>query len=115
MIENNKIIFGLAGIEALESSLIGLLNEELEEHNAKVLGMNIAEDTFDFFIANLAYSKVVKVIFLPEYQQKVAQFLEVEGCVMAVLVEQQELTPLIVNEPHINEQKILNFLLGENA
>ena len=81
---HGKKLVAVAGYEIFGKQLITTVNKELEDKNLLLIGINIRDDDFDFFIRNLAKSKVETTIFLPEFQKRSAEFYGVEGYLIAV-------------------------------
>jgi len=80
---HGKKLIAVAGYEIFGKQLITTVNKELEDENLLLIGINIRNDDFDFFIRNLAKSKVEVTIFLPEFQKRSAEFYGVEGYLIA--------------------------------
>ena len=80
---HGKKLIAVAGYEIFGKQLITTVNKELEDKNLLLIGINIRDDDFDFFIRNLAKSKVEVTIFLPEFQKRSAEFYGVEGYLIA--------------------------------
>ena len=76
---HGKKIISVAGFDIFGKSIISVVNSELNDKGYLVIGINIKEDDFDFFISNLANSKVETTIFMPEFQKKAAGFFNKEG------------------------------------
>jgi len=81
---HGKKLVAVAGYEIFGKQLITTVNKELEDKNLLLIGINIRDEDFDFFIRNLAKSKVETTIFLPEFQKRSAEFYGVEGYLIAV-------------------------------
>ncbi len=76
---HGKKIISVAGVDVFGKSIINVVNSELNDKGYLVIGINIKEDDFDFFISNLANSKVETTIFMPEFQKKAAEFFTRDG------------------------------------
>ncbi len=76
---HGKKIISVAGEDIFGKPIISVVNNELNGKGYLVIGINIKEENFDFFISNLADSKVETTIFLPEFQRKVAKFFKRDG------------------------------------
>ena len=76
---HGKKIISVAGADIFGKPIISVVNSELNDKGYLVIGINIREDDFDFFISNLENSKVESTIFLPEFQEKVANFFNKDG------------------------------------
>ncbi len=76
---HGKKIISVAGVNVFGKSIINVANSELNDKGYLVIGINIKEDDFDFFISNLVSSKVETTIFMPEFQKKVAEFFKRDG------------------------------------
>ena len=79
---HGKKIISVAGIDIFGKSIISVVNSELNDKGYLVIGINIKEDDFDFFISNLANSKVETTIFMPEFQKEAAEFFNKDGFAM---------------------------------
>ena len=80
---HGKKIISVAGSDIFGKSIISVVNSELNDKGFLVIGINIKDDDFGFFISNLASSKVETTIFLPEFQKKVAEFYKKDGYAIA--------------------------------
>ena len=108
---HGKKIIAVAGYDIFCKQLINTVNKEVMQKNLLVIGINIQEDDFGFFIHNLADSKVEITIFLPEYQEKVASFYKKSGAVIAVYKVNDELKYLIEDTKlNIDDTKLLEII-----
>jgi len=80
---HGKKIISVAGHDIFGKSIISVVNSELNDKGFLVIGINIKDDDFGFFISNLADSKVETTIFLPEFQEMVANYFKEDGFVVA--------------------------------
>lgn len=80
---HGKKIISVAGSDIYGKPIISVVNTALNDKGFLVIGINIREDDFDFFISNLANSKVETTLFLPEFQKKVAEYFKKDDFVIA--------------------------------
>jgi len=76
---HGKKLVAVAGYDIFGKQLINTINKEVADMGLLLIGINIKEDDFGFFIHNLADSKVEVTIFLPEFQKKSADFFGQDG------------------------------------
>ena len=76
---HGKKLVAVAGYDIFGKQMLNTLNKEIEQDNLLMIGINIKDDDFGFFIRNLADSKVEVTIFLPEFQKKSAEFFKLDG------------------------------------
>ena len=108
---HGKKIIAVAGYDIFGKQLINTVNKEVMQKNLLVIGINIQEDDFGFFIHNLADSKVEITIFLPEYQEKVASFYKKDGAVIAVYKVDDKLKYLVEDTKlNIDDTKLLEII-----
>ena len=108
---HGKKIISVAGVDIFGKSIISVVNSELNDKGYLVIGINIREDDFDFFISNLANSKVETTIFLPEFQKKVAQFFKKDG--YAVCGYKRDGDFIVVTEDeqkHFDDMSLINII-----
>ncbi len=78
MIHGKKLL-ALAGHDTFGKAFISVVNKEISSSNLFVIGININDEDFDFFISNLANSKVEVTIFMPEFQEKAAKYFGLDA------------------------------------
>jgi hypothetical protein len=108
---HGKRLIAVAGYDIFGKQLITTINKEVEDKNILLIGINIKEDDFDFFINNLAKSKVEVTIFLPEYQEKSAKFYGLDGYLIACYKKDGELKFLTENrELYIDDRSLMKVV-----
>ncbi|WP_084275492.1 hypothetical protein [Nitratiruptor tergarcus] len=76
---HGKKLIAVAGHDTFGKAFISVVNKEVAKDGLMLIGININEEDFGFFIYNLADSKLEVTIFMPEFQQKSAQFFGIDG------------------------------------
>ncbi|MRI58618.1 MAG: hypothetical protein C6H99_03820 [Epsilonproteobacteria bacterium] len=79
---HGKKLIAVAGKEVFGKKFINVVNSEIGDLGLMMIGININEDDFNFFISNLAHSKVEVTIFMPEYQKEAAKHFGLEGVLL---------------------------------
>jgi len=76
---HGKRLIAVAGKDTFAKAFINVVNKEVADEGLMLIGININEEDFGFFIHNLADSKVEVTIFMPEYQKRAAEFFGIDG------------------------------------
>lgn len=76
---HGKKLIAVAGKDVFGKKFINVVNKEAMDRGLMLIGININEDDFSYFISNLPKSKVEVTIFMPEYQKEAAQYFNSEG------------------------------------
>ncbi|WP_281951200.1 hypothetical protein [Nitrosophilus kaiyonis] len=107
---HGKKLIAVAGKDVFGKSFINVVNKEIAPKNLLMIGININEDDFGFFIHNLENSKVEITIFMPEYQKKAADFFKVDGYLLVCYKKDGKLK-FITNdkETMIDDRKLLEL------
>jgi len=79
---HGKRLIAVAGTDCFGKSFISTLNKEIAERGLMMIGININEEDFGYFISNLADSKVEVTIFMPEYQERAAHYFGKSGALL---------------------------------
>ncbi|BCD68421.1 hypothetical protein [Nitratiruptor sp. YY09-18] len=79
---HGKKLIAVAGKDCFGKQFISTVNKEIADRNLMMIGININEEDFGFFINNLPQSKVEVTIFMPEYQKMAAEHFNQEGVVL---------------------------------
>ncbi len=79
---HGKKLIAVAGKDVFGKRFISVVNEEIAKENLMMIGININEEDFNFFISNLADSKVEVTIFMPEYQKEAAGYFGLDGALV---------------------------------
>ena len=108
---HGKKIISVAGEDIFGKSIISVVNSELNDKGYLTIGINIKEDDFDFFISNLANSKVETTIFLPEFQKKAASFFKKDGYVVAGYKKDGEFVTMVEDEiKYFDDRKLIDII-----
>ncbi|WP_200763773.1 hypothetical protein [Nitrosophilus alvini] len=102
-------IVALAGENATQNKAAQIVNRELmqKDINVRIIGINIREDDFGFFISNLKNSKVEATIFMPEFQKKAAGYFKTEGFLSAVYKKEEGFFHILNDEIQIVDDGML--------
>ncbi len=114
---HGKRLIAVAGKDTFGKQFINVLNKEIAPMGLMMIGININEEDFGFFIHNLADSKVEVTIFMPEYQQEAAKFFGLDGALLMSYKEDGELRFVTAPEATpIDDRKLLELTkrLGES-
>ncbi len=95
---HGKKLIAVAGHDVFGKQFISVVNKEIADKNLMMIGININDEDFGFFIHNLADSKVEVTIFMPEFQTKAAEHFGLEK-------------PLLMS---IKKENGLEFVTNEN-
>ena len=79
---HGKKLIAVAGKDVFGKKFINVVNSEIGDRGLMMIGININEDDFNFFISNLPRSKVEVTIFMPEYQKEAAKHFGLEGALL---------------------------------
>ena len=79
---HGKKLIAVAGKDVFGKQFINVVNTEIADMGLMMIGININEEDFGFFISNLADSKVEVTIFMPEYQKEAAKHFELDGALV---------------------------------
>ena len=106
-----KKIIAVAGYDIFGKQLINTINKEVADMGLLLIGINIKEDDFGFFIHNLADSKVEVTIFLPEFQKKSAEFFGHDGYLLMAKKGKNGLEYVLSeSETFIDDTKLLELV-----
>lgn len=107
---HGKKLIAVAGKDVFGKAFINVVNKEIAEHNLMMIGININEEDFGFFINNLANSKVEVTIFMPEYQKEAAKFFNQDGYLLMSYKDGDALRFEMAKEKtSIDDQKLLQL------
>ena len=107
---HGKKLIAVAGLDVFGKQFISVVNKEIAPKNLFMIGININEDDFGFFIHNLKDSKVEVTIFMPEFQKKSAEFFSLEGYLLMSYKEGDTLKIVTAsNETAIDARKLLEL------
>ncbi len=76
---HGKKLVAVAGYDTFGKSFISVVNKEVAAKGLMLIGININEEHFGFFISNLENSKVEVTIFMPEFQKEAALYFGQKG------------------------------------
>ena len=108
---HGKKIISVAGVDIFGKSIISVVNSELNDKGYLVIGINIKEDDFDFFISNLPASKVETTIFMPEFQKKAAEFFNKDGFAICGYKKAGEFVLLTDDEQkYFDDRELINII-----
>ncbi len=107
---HGKKLVAVAGVDTFGKAFISVVNKEVAKDGLMLIGININEEDFDFFIHSLAESKVEVTIFMPEYQRMAAKFFGLDGYLL-LAKKDKELTFIAADEEMpIDDQKLLELV-----
>ncbi|BCD59877.1 MULTISPECIES: hypothetical protein [unclassified Nitratiruptor] len=107
---HGKKLIAVAGKDVFGKQFISVVNKEIADKNLFMIGININEEDFSFFIHNLKDSKVEVTIFMPEFQKKSAEFFGLDGYLLMSYKENGALKFVTApNETLIDDQKLLKL------
>ncbi|BAF69693.1 hypothetical protein [Nitratiruptor sp. SB155-2] len=110
---HGKKLIAVAGTDVFGKQFISVVNKEIASKNLFMIGININEEDFGFFIHNLKDSKVEVTIFMPEFQKKSADFFGLDGYLIMSYKEGDAFKFVTApNETLIDDQKL--FELSQN-
>lgn len=98
---HGKKLIAVAGKDVFNKSFINVVNKEIMDRGLMLIGININEDDFNFFISNLAKSKVEVTIFMPEFQKEAAKYFDIDGFLLMSYKNGKKLE-------HVSSQNIEN-------
>ncbi len=107
---HGKRLIAVAGKETFGKQFINVVNKEIADMGLMMIGININEEDFGFFIHNLSDSKLEVTIFMPEYQEKSARFFGVDGFLVMSYKKDGQLR--FITEPvmmQIDDAKLLEL------
>jgi len=108
---HGKKLIAVAGLDIFGKSLISMINKEVADKGVMLIGININEDDFGFFISNLANSKVEVTIFMPEFQKKSAQFFNLDGYLLCAYKDDGRMMFIkSENEEIIDDRKLIELV-----
>ena len=107
-----KELVAVAGYDAFGKKFISTLNIQLKESGVYLIGINIRDEDFDFFIKNLLDSKVKTTIFMPEFQKRVGEFFGKSGAVLMISKKEsgEVLFELSDKKIDLDERNILELI-----
>ncbi len=107
---HGKRLIAVAGKDTFGKQFINVVNKEIAPLGLMMIGININEEDFGFFIHNLADSKVEVTIFMPEYQKEAAKFFGLDGVLLMSYKEDGELRFVTASEvTPIDDRKLLDL------
>ncbi len=107
---HGKKLIAVAGKDVFGKAFINVVNKEIAEYHLMMIGININEEDFGFFIDNLADSKVEVTIFMPEYQKEAAKYFGYDGYLLMSYKNKDGLQFEIAREKtYIDDQKLLQL------
>lgn len=107
---HGKKLIAVAGKDVFGKSFINVVNKEILNDNLMMIGININEEDFGFFIHNLKDSKVEVTVFMPEYQKRAADFFNIDGYLLMAYKEDGEFKFLSSgDESFIDDIKLLEL------
>ena len=108
---HGKKIIAVAGYDIFGKQVINVLNKELANDGVLLIGINIKDDDFDFFISNLAASKVETTIFMYEFQDRAAEFFKKDENILCAYKDKGELKFLTSKEKlFLDDKEILKIV-----
>jgi len=108
---HGKKIIAVAGYDIFGKQVLNTLNKELADKGLLLIGINIRDDDFDFFISNLANSKVEVTIFMHEFQERAREFFKLEKNLLCAYKDSKELSFITSDEKkHLDDGEILNII-----
>jgi hypothetical protein len=108
---HGKKLIAIAGSDVFGKGFINVVNKEIAKYGLMAIGININEDDFHFFISNLAKSKVEVTIFMPEFQEKAAQFFKIDKFLLATVKKDDNLEFLnFDSKVDIDDLKLLEII-----
>jgi len=107
---HKKKLIAVAGKDVFGKSFINVVNKEILKENLMMIGININEEDFGFFINNLKDSKVEVTIFMPEFQKKAAAFYNLDDFLIMAYKDGREFKFITSkNESLIDDLKLLEL------
>lgn len=108
---HGKKLIALAGYDTFGKAFINVVNQEIADKKLFVIGININEEDFGFFINNLAHSKVEVTIFMPEFQEMAAKHFGLDGFLLIAYKDGDKLSFVTANEKtSIDDRALLQLI-----
>jgi len=110
---HGKKIIAVAGYDIFGKQVLNVLNKELSDEGILLIGINIKDDDFDFFISNLADSKVEATIFLSEFQKRAGEFYKSGKPMLSAFKKDEKLEFILSDEEkYLDDIEILKIVKG---
>lgn len=108
---HNKKLIAVAGKDVFGKRFINIVNKEIAPKKLLLIGININEEDFYFFISNLPKSKVEVTIFMPNYQEAAAKYFGNDGYLLACFKKNDSLGFISSkNRESIDDIKLLELV-----
>ena len=105
---HGKTLIAVAGEDIFGKALITTVNKEIMPLGFMAIGINIKSEDFNFFISNLADSKVEITIFMPEFQKRAGEYFG-KSAVLAAFKKDGGLV-FIEGEKAIDDRALLELI-----
>ena len=109
---HGKKIVAVAGYDIFGKQVINVLNKELASDGILLIGINIKDDDFDFFISNLADSKVEATIFMSEFQKRAGDYFKTKKPLLCAYKGGDGLEFIEGDEKYLDDSEILKIVKG---
>ena len=110
---HGKKIIAVAGYDIFGKQVLNVLNKELAEDGLLLIGINIKDDDFDFFISNLANSKVEATIFMNEFQKRAGEYFKTQKSLLCAFKKDERLEFITSDEEkYLDDIEILKIVKG---
>jgi len=107
---HGKKIIAIAGYDIFGKSVVNMINKEIAKDNLLLIGININDDNFGFFINNLSSSKVEATIFKEEFQKRAGEFFGVNYLLAAYKKDDKMELISSDKETYLDDIEILNII-----
>ena len=108
---HGKKIVAVAGYDIFGKQVLNTLNKELADDGLLLIGINIKDDDFDFFISNLANSKVEVTLFMHEFQDKAGKFYKLEKNLLCTYKDGENLSFITSDDKrYLDDGEILKII-----
>jgi len=106
-----KRLIAVAGEDAFGKAFISVVNKEIAPMGLMAIGINITPEAFPTFMEHLPRSKVEATVFMPEYQQKAARAMGLEGALLALVNRDGQIESLRSPDPRpIDDGALLEII-----